>query len=80
MYIHKNNPHPLDELKRNIEGSILKVMTQCVHNVGSNMRQNVGARIAEYGGHFQSLWQDCKCDFNRRINILSTLKYFLIGN
>jgi len=54
-YIYKNNPHSLDELKRNIEGSILNVMTQSVHNVGSNTKQKVDIRIAEYGGHFQSL-------------------------
>jgi len=54
-YMYINNPHSLDEIKRNIEGCVLNVMTQTVHNVGSNMKQKVDARIVVYGGHFQSL-------------------------
>ena len=54
-YTYKNNQHSLDGLKRNIEGCVLNVMTQTEHKVVCNMRQKVDARIAEYGGHFQSL-------------------------
>jgi hypothetical protein len=37
--VYKNNPHPLEELKQNIELCILNVTAETLHRVASNMRK-----------------------------------------
>jgi hypothetical protein len=53
--VYKNNPHTLEELKRNIELCISNVTAETVHRVASDMRKRVNACITKRGGHFQHL-------------------------
>ncbi|PNF34202.1 hypothetical protein B7P43_G17545, partial [Cryptotermes secundus] len=53
--VYKNNPHTLDDLKRNITMAINSISLQVLHNVASNMVKSACACIAEEGSHFEHM-------------------------
>ncbi|PNF28643.1 hypothetical protein B7P43_G08721, partial [Cryptotermes secundus] len=53
--VYKNNPHTLDDLKRNITMVINIISLQVFHKVASNMVNRACACIAEQGSHFEHM-------------------------
>lgn len=53
--VYNNNPHTLDELRRNIEDCISNITTATLKKVACNVRKRVDACIANHGGQFQHL-------------------------
>ncbi|XP_076545898.1 uncharacterized protein LOC143305599 [Osmia lignaria lignaria] len=53
--VYANNPRTLEELKENIQKSILEITEDTLKKVFENMRRRISICLAQNGGHFQHL-------------------------